>query len=248
MKTTIRRGMFETNSSSMHSIIVCKEPYNGYPNVEKIKEKKKRFTMDPDEMDTRYHIGFGYKDLEANGIHFCRGEARIYNKPFSKAQILILIYANYILVTKKYSKDQYKKEMRDFCDHIKELIESQTGLEVDIDIPPLASYKVSEEGDIGYYVNVNSEGLDELSELINHINENEMYLLHYLFDNRSIVVLGGDEYDSPYKVNYILSLVNYDHDTISNSWAVNNAKLREDDPTEYKYENWYNRHRYNEEY
>ena len=203
MKYTIRRKMFETNSSSMHSIILSQ---GKIPEVNKNREKyikKVDWNNDP----YVFHIRWGCKTDDE--MSFTRGEPRIYLTPISKAKILILIYACLYLNKhgNKVIEDEYKKDLSTFCKKVENLLWDHEGLNVIIDIPPI--YESSYGGETFSYVNVDSEGMDTLYDLIDYIDKDENNLIRYLFDSKSFVVLGGDEYPETSKVQYLIKLSRY---------------------------------------
>lgn len=201
MKTTIRKGMFETNSSSMHSIIISKEKY------EPVEVDNRSWNNKP----IKYHIGFGYKDLKQNDINFCRGEANIYSSPFTKAQILILLYAH------KFAEDNnYKTVMTDICKKISDLMKSELNLDVTISIPPRE--KTHYEKKDHWYINVDSEGIEDLEEIIDYVEESNDNLKRYLFDSKTFLILAGDEYTSSFRLWNVINKMNYDYEVIGNEY------------------------------
>lgn len=205
MKLTIRKGMFETNSSSMHSAVISLEPY--VPLSKEEIEKRNKLKDD-------YHIGYGCKEIEANHIAFHRGEAKILLSSIEKAQVLILVKSMDLMYTKKYQRSEYEKEMKEYCDKIKKIISSQLGYSVEIDFPSLESYHY--KGKEYLSINVEEEGiLDDLNQLLIY-TEKEEDLIRFLCDGKSFIILGGDEYSSVSKVQYLVSLLSYKKVVIGN--------------------------------
>lgn len=201
MKATIRRGMFETNSSSMHSIILSQD------NVPDINPNREDNTKETDWRDKPYvfHIRWGYKDEDS--MSFSRGEPRVYYTPLPKAKVLVLLYAYNLFSKVDYmSEEDYMEKMNPFCQKLEDLIWDHEGLRVTIDIPP--TYETTYDNKKYTYINVDSEGLDTLYELLDYVKDDDN-LSRYLFDNKSIVILGGDEYPEVGKVQHLVTLSNY---------------------------------------
>ena len=195
--------MFETNSSSMHSIILSQ---GKVPEVNKNREKYIE-KVDWDNDPYIFHIRWGCKTDDE--MSFTRGEPRLYLTPISKAKILILIYVSHYLNKRgnKIEGEEYKKDLSAFCEKIENLLWDYEGLNVIIDIPPI--YESSYKGETFSYVNVDSEGLDTLYDLVDYIDKDENNLIRYLFDSKSFAVLGGDEYPETSKVQYLIKLSRY---------------------------------------
>lgn len=201
MKVTIRKGMFETNSSSMHSIILSQD---SVPDVNPNRDQN-RLETGWDNKPYIFHIRWGYKDDDA--MSFSRGEPRVYYTPLPKAKVLVLLYAYKLLSRVDYmSEEDYMEKMNPFCKKLEDLIWDHEGLNVIIDIPPL--YETTYNNERHSYVNVDSEGLDSLYELLDYVKDDDN-LSRYLFDNKSIVILGGDEYPEVGKVQHLITLSNY---------------------------------------
>lgn len=201
MKVTIRKGMFETNSSSMHSIILSQD---SVPDVNPNRDQN-RLETGWDNKPYIFHIRWGYKDDDA--MSFSRGEPRVYYTPLPKAKVLVLLYAYKLLCRVDYmSEEDYMEKMNPFCKKLEDLIWDHEGLNVIIDIPPL--YETTYNNERHSYVNVDSEGLDSLYELLDYVKDDDN-LSRYLFDSKSIVILGGDEYPEVGKVQHLVTLSNY---------------------------------------
>lgn len=185
----------------MHSIILSQD------EVIKINSNRESNTKETDWRKKPYvfHIRWGYKDDDS--MSFSRGEPRVYYTPLPKAKVLILLYASKLLSDVDYmSEKDYKKKMNPFCKKIKDLLWEHEGLNVAIDIPP--TYETTYDGKKYTYINIDSEGLSTLYELLDYVKDDDN-LSRYLFDNKSIVILGGDEYPEVYKVQHIAKLTSY---------------------------------------
>ena len=201
MKITIRKGMFETNSSSMHSIILSQD------NVPDINPNRNQNRLETgwDDKPYVFHIRWGCEDNDE--MSFSRGEPRVYYMPLPKAKVLVLLYAYELLEKADYmSEEDYVEKMNPFCKKLESLIWDHEGLNVIIDIPPL--YETTYNNERHSYVNVDSEGLDSLYELLDYVKDDDN-LSRYLFDNKSIVILGGDEYPEVGKVQHLVTLSDY---------------------------------------
>lgn len=194
--------MFETNSSSAHSIVLCTEPYEGVSNIEELKNST-NYRGDK----SIYHIGYGYKDL--NDMSFCRQEAHLYNTPLPKAQILILLYAMSIVVD-ALTEEEYKEKMTEYCDRISKIFWKEANMNVIVEYPPI---EVDWHSKSYFYVNIEEEGLFELYDILKRTASNSG-LCSYLFDNRSFVVLAGDEYHSTYEIQTLMGYLKYAHEVI----------------------------------
>lgn len=177
----IRKGLFETNSSSMHSVVISNDILKGN-----------------DYKKTTYKICFN-RDYN-------RGELEILADPISKAEFYLACYAVLECDTDKLpillDKDKGEKALKDAFEQKSKLIEGllkEEGWKAKIHLP---EYKWNDpwsyRGDNypGYWqFIIANEGFYEFRNLMTDL-ENIELLKNFLFNCNSFVILGGDEYTS----------------------------------------------------
>lgn len=195
----IRSNVFETNSSSAHSLVLSKE--------NKIYEDKWDWF--------RWIFGSTYEDIwdrfsyswDKNGkiiydeeqyeFNFCRGEVRVYDDPIHKTAFLVAYYqyrekedlVNHIMSYSLEKINLYLKEYKN--DYGAQLIKQLA----DFYIKKKFKKKNPENKWDKTYITSEFSGTSDLIEKI--ANDDEL-LEHFLFNNNSYISISGDEYQSAY--------------------------------------------------
>lgn len=167
----IRRNVFETNSSSMHSLVITKQ-------ARKYTDKELALGYDP-----QYHKTFdlwGWKDEEA--MYYERDPFQILSTPLEKLQY----YCAYTLGTWRDEPDQ--KDI----DRIKKFIMKQTGINNPLDI---FLYRVDrwdkEEGKNKYYGAVVSNDTGE--DPMHFVKRKGIDWEDLILNPKYIIIVDGDE-------------------------------------------------------
>lgn len=174
MKTQIRRSVFETNSSSTHSISIVKEPTNiHFPT-----------TME-------FNVGeFGW-------------EWKIYSDYRSKASYLYtaILYntcleSNTELID---GKQKCRAMVKEKLNKIKNAL-SKYGIKCIFQSFKITSYNY-EYSTWSYYPDTRGyiDHGNELKEWINTILNDETLLINFLFDNGSVIETGNDNEECPWR-------------------------------------------------
>lgn len=182
MKRQIRRGVFETNSSSMHSLVV---------------KKKSEYITEEEFRDQIYVENDGMLHVYHTDLYFGRSPFQILTSVRDKVF--------YTLASMCYYKgDEVYKEI---CETIRSYIPEFKDIELDIEASTHSKDYYTKEAmdnhfgegnyvDIGdYYVswgyNVGSVDEDILSEFLEKEN---ISIAEFLKNKRYIVIVDGDEY------------------------------------------------------
>lgn len=197
----IRSSVFETNSSSAHSLVLNKES-KVFENYDKYDTFSLIFGTTYSEIWNMYDYDwdgngnkiYNKRDYEFN---FCRGKVRIYDDFIHKTAFLSDYYRyknkdifNHIL---KYSSDTSKKYLDKYdyrdsdSDILKELIKFYIDKEFKREkkkLYELDSYIVSE--------------FSSTSNLIEKICSDDNLLDNFLFNSKSYISISGDEYECSY--------------------------------------------------
>lgn len=201
MKINIRSGCFETNSSSMHSVVVKKE--GGYYTPEEIKEN----IWLSDDMETGEKrcilriwdrdLYFGRQpfraisDFKTKWLYACASMVREYNDDTYKE--LERIALKYVLRLKKIElplktcylsveKAKTEEEVNRYLDELSEEINYQIG-----------DYWKSETGDYWEY-KIPDVGYADGSDLSSFLNTEDISLEEFITNKKYIVIQDGDEY------------------------------------------------------
>lgn len=113
MKRVIRKGVFETNSSSMHSIVITKESIEGKG----------------DEYDNSYLTKEGFLKIWGSNLWFGRSPFRILNTKIAKLEYAIASYLGY----KKVKDPQTKELMKSFSEIASSIFKGCKGIDLPID-------------------------------------------------------------------------------------------------------------------
>lgn len=180
MKTQVRRSVFETNSSSTHSISIVKESSNiHFPSV------------------VEFNAGeFGW-------------EWENYNDYLSKASYLYtaILETTQLKVTEDLADG--KKQCKDLIDEklnkIREIL-WKYGIECVFDSYEIKhyDYEVSVGKHHNYYPEYDGY-IDhgyELADWVNRILNDEKLLINFLFDNDSVIETGNDNDDCPWREDF----------------------------------------------
>lgn len=188
MKITIRKGMFETNSSSMHSIIIGKEVSiaDYFNKNEECWDKSLEY------------------NLSIDGESYTRGEGRILLTPFSKTKFLMALFTFLHLDLSKNPielNSSWEKEWNDFSKYISNLY-LERGYQVTLSKPTIINSVYSWTNQMGEtitdpYIDVlfDTEGFPEFSEYVDQIL-NKDAVKNIIFNQKSFIIIGGDEYSS----------------------------------------------------
>lgn len=167
MKRVIRRGVFETNSSSMHSIVVTKNELTN------------------DNHDDYFHV-WGY----SNKIHFWHGDIEFDRSPFevlvTARDKLRYAYASFFGYEAREHvdedgnpDDELRERMESFDSVVASVFDGYTGMD----------YYDSLNDDEWGYVDHESSSL-----LRDFLNKEDISLEEFLRNPKYIVVIDGDEY------------------------------------------------------
>ena len=173
MKRVIRRGVFETNSSSMHSIVVLKEDVNA------------------EKQDDNIWITKGELHIYESDLEFGRSPFEILSTAERKlhyAIASILSSAVWGHVTEDGNCDEYLSDKLDEFDSIASGVFAGC---VGIDYPMTTKHDETsewEEPDLGY-VDHESSGL-----LAHFLDKEGITLYEFVSNPKYIVVIDGDEY------------------------------------------------------
>ena len=173
MKITIRRGVFETNSSSMHSIVILKEDVN------------------TEKQNDNIWIKDGTLQIYESDLCFGRSPFEILSTAERKLHYAIASILQSTVwghVTKDGNCDEYLSKKLDEFDLIaSRVFDSCTG----INYPLTTRHDETsewEEPDLGY-VDHESSGL-----LAHFLDKEGISLYEFVSDPKYIVVIDGDEY------------------------------------------------------
>lgn len=193
MKVTIRKGMFETNSSSMHSIIIGKDT--------DYKEKYDDRSWD------RYKVTY---TLNIDNESYTRGEGRVLLTPFAKTKFLMALFTTFYGINqdsngRSFIPSDWEENWKKFSDYVTELFKKR-GVNVVLAKPFIFqgedSYTDRNNKVITYsFVDVkfDEEGFYEFSSDKEKIFSKEM-IENIIFNQKSYVIIGGDEYDSCFDI------------------------------------------------
>lgn len=113
MKRVIRKGVFETNSSSMHSIVITKKSIEGKG----------------DEYDNFYLTKEGFLRIWGSDLWFGRSPFRILNTKLSKLEYAIALYLGY----KRVKDPQTQKLIKQFNEMASRVFKDCKGIDFPID-------------------------------------------------------------------------------------------------------------------
>lgn len=193
MKVTIRKGMFETNSSSMHSIIIGKD----------IDFKDKY----DDRGWDRYEVVY---TLNIDNESYTRGEGRILLTPFAKTKFLMALFTTFYGIKqdkggRSFIPSDWEENWKNFSDYVTELFKKRK-VNVVLAKPFIFqgedSYTDGNGKVITYsFVDVkfDEEGFYEFSSDKEKIFSKEM-IENIIFNQKSYIIIGGDEYDSCFDI------------------------------------------------
>lgn len=170
MKRVIRRGVFETNSSSMHSIVVMKDDVNG-------------------ESQNDVWIKDGKLQIFNSDLRFGRSPFEILSTAERKLHYAIASSALTSLhVVKDGNYDEYfSNKLRELDLIASKVFENCVGIDYPT-IPRSNGIKEWEQFDLGYVDH-------ESSKLLTHFLDKESISLYeFVSDPKYIVVIDGDEY------------------------------------------------------
>ena len=206
MKISIRQGMFETNSSSMHSMCILKK---GYIEEISLKEIQDSFWSVKGGV---YELGYCTDDLD-----FERSPFQLLRTFSDKARYVVASlgekgYNEVVSVLKEKdpnfrelvlpTKDSVKITFADgevkyddpwFADHY---IQERDGVLIYDDVHNIRDRKVTsyEDVEVPYYGHVDHQSAGLLDSFLNNENKS-VTLKDFLLSNRYIVVIDSDEYD-----------------------------------------------------
>ena len=193
MKVTIRKGMFETNSSSMHSIIIGKDTdYKEKYDDRSWGDFKKVYT------------------LNINNESYTRGEGKVLLTPFAKTKFLMALFTTFYGIDHdkgggSFIPSDWEEKWKEFSEYIEDLYKKK-GVTVKLEKPYLFqgedSYTDRNGKTITYsFVDTkfDEEGFYEFNVYKDQIFSKEM-LENIIFNQRSYIIIGGDEYSSCYDI------------------------------------------------
>lgn len=209
----IRKSVFETNSSSAHSLVISKEKVKINENEEIYNISDKYFGptfelysviggsdwRDTDEAEEERYK----KDLKKNkwstskydgmeqsyGFDFCRGKPRVYSDFIHKTAFILSVNSykedkdldGFLNMVTKKAKEYLEKVNNDY--YVKPLIEKF--LEKDFRDKRFLEYAMTSE-------------CSNYSNILSEILTNEDLIDNFIFNNKSYIALGGDEYEGSY--------------------------------------------------
>lgn len=196
----VRSNVFETNSSSAHSLVLSKESktyedkYDWFRGIfgSTYEDIWDHFNYDWDEEGNKL-----YKKDKNYEFNFCRGEVRIYDDPLHKMAFLFAYYRykdNKELLDHliDYSSKMIKKYLDEYDDkYDTELIRQLT--EFYIDGKFIRKHPGKWQSDC--YITSEFSGTSNLIEKIIHSDD---LLEKFLFNSNSYISISGDEYESAY--------------------------------------------------
>ena len=204
MKITIRKGMFETNSSSMHSIIIGKD------------------TDYKEKYDDRSWGGCKViYTLNIDNESYTRGEGRLLLTPFAKTKFLMALFTTFYGINHdkgggSFIPSDWEENWKNFSDYVTELFKKRK-VNVVLAKPYIFqgqdSYTDNTDKLITYsFVDVkfDEEGFYEFSSDKEKIFSKEM-IENIIFNQKSYIIIGGDEYDSCFDI-YAFMVSNTDTD------------------------------------
>lgn len=181
MKVTFRKGMFETNSSSMHSVIIGKEvSIASYFN----------------KNENCWDKSLEY-NLSIDGESYTRGEGRILLTPFSKTKFLMALFTFLHLDISKNPAEinsSWEKEWEDFSKYIASLY-LERGYHVTLSKPTIINNVYSWTNQPYIDVLFDTEGFFEFNEYEDQILSKDA-IKNIIFNQKSFIIIGGDEYSS----------------------------------------------------
>lgn len=194
----IRSNVFETNSSSAHSLVLNKE---NKVFEEQFEWFNHIFGTTYDDICDKYNYDW---DEDGNKVfikreyefNFCRGEVRVYDDFIHKTAFLIAYYKykdeeKLIKHILEYSSQTARKHLSSFDkNYDKELLEYLISTYID---------KGFKRDDPDYWSDsyISSEFSDS-SSLISKIAHNDELLEQFLFNSYSYISISGDEYQCAY--------------------------------------------------
>ena len=204
MKVTIRKGMFETNSSSMHSIIIGKDTdYKEKYDDGSWGDYKKVYT------------------LNINNESYTRGEGKVLLTPFAKTKFLMALFTTFYGIDQDKEgrnsiPSDWEEKWKEFSEYIEDLYKKK-GVTVKLEKPYLFqgedSYTDRNGKTITYsFVDTkfDEEGFYEFNAYKDQIFSKEM-IENIIFNQKSYIIIGGDEYSSCYDI-YAFMVANTDTD------------------------------------
>lgn len=172
-KLTVRSGMFETNSSSMHSLVIAREPK---PYTEREKRLDHYYKTGPLKLENEYFHLFGEWEDE-DKTRYGRSPFRVLRTPLEKLRYYVAGFLG------GYDYDAEVDEVAEIP--IKKFISRQTGI-------PEANIKIrTYDRDEPYGV---VERNDTGESPIDFIKERGISMEEFVLNPKYIVVIDGDEY------------------------------------------------------
>lgn len=179
-----RKSMFETNSSSNHSVVISKDWYENYMF----------------DKDDEFIINFDEK--------YSRDDLRVYMDPISKAAFYLAVYTNDVFwsLPEEVRKDQknglsiFLDKLKDEYDKVLRILQDDGFTNTTIDLPKVewVEKRTSRDGTTwGEYwsLRIDQEGFEDFDQFLEDLKD-EGLMKTYLLNANSFVITGGDEYDS----------------------------------------------------
>ena len=216
MKLTIRKGMFETNSSAMHSIILGKD-----------------FDLSNDtgcdflQEDAHYIL-----NVDDEG--YTRGPGRLLTSPFEKATFLIALFTLHNLKGENYYLEKpvdWDNRWSNFKNYIEDLFKKR---KVSVEIKEPTIIVETEDGQSYTFLKFYTEGFGEYFGEYEEELLSENVIENLIFNPQSFVIIGGDEYSSCFQL-FAFVANNLD----MNKYIVYPKKSSDDFIKKYSKDYWY---------